>query len=229
MTEDSTEPPVVIASIAPLAERPDRARVELTDGRCFEIEQSHPDRDVLRPGLDARRPPVDALLLEHRRREIRTKALDLLGRRDHLSTELRRRLSDEPTELVVGELDALREDGWLDDLAVARRRTERWRSEGRSLQDCRRRLETAGLDGPTIDEALGGEDQDVEAAALGRLVERRHGSLENLDATELRRLAARWARRGFDLETIRRVLREYDASDSALEPPGDGIFQEDDA
>lgn len=228
MTPDPTEIPVVITSVESSADRPDRARIDLSDGRWFEVEQTHPDRAALRPGLDARRPPVDALVEAHERREIRARALDLLGRRDHLSSELRRRLEEERTDLVEAELEALHEDGWLDDLAVARRRIARWREEGRSLQDCRSRLEKVGLEPPSIDEALRPEDAETEVAALKRLIERNTVSPANLDASELRKMAGRWQRRGFETDTIRRVLREYDASDSVLDPPNDDAFLEDD-
>ena len=41
MTQDPTEIPVVITSVEPLIDRPDRARIDLSDGRWFEVEQTH--------------------------------------------------------------------------------------------------------------------------------------------------------------------------------------------
>ena len=228
MAQDPTEIPVVITSVEPLIDRPDRARIDLSDGRWFEVEQTHPDRATLRPGLDARCPPVEALVEAHERREIRAKALDLLGRRDHLSSELRRRLEEERADLVEAELEALHEDGWLEDLAVARRRIARWREKGRSIQECRSRLENDGLEPSAIDEAIGGEDGETDVASLKSLIERGSISPANLGTSDLRRMAARWQRRGFETDTIRRVLREYDVPDSVLDSPDDDAFLEDD-
>ena len=122
----------MITSVAPVPDRPDRVRVELSDGARFEVEQTHPDRGRLEPGIDATTPVVASLLADHLRRDIRGEALDLLSRRDHLSVEIRRRLEDRPRNLLDEEIDALRADGWLNDGAVARRRVDRWRAEGRN-------------------------------------------------------------------------------------------------
>ena len=106
MSADRTQVRIVITSIDPVPDRPDRVRVELSDGAWFEVEQSHPDRGGLEPGVDATSPVVASLLADHLRRDIRGKALDLLSRRDHLSVEIRRRLEDQPQDLLDEEIDS---------------------------------------------------------------------------------------------------------------------------
>lgn len=224
----------MITGVDPVPGRPDRVRVELSDGAWFEVEQTHPDRGRLEPGIDATTPVVASLLADHLRRDIRGEALDLLGRRDHLSVEIRRRLEDRPRNLLDEEIDALRADGWLDDGAVARRRVDRWRAEGRSDRECRQRLEACGLESGLIDDALASEDQthpaaDPDATALIRLIERQGLRLAGLAPGDVRRHAARWARRGFELDTIRAVLRECVGTDSALDDSSPEIPMEDDS
>ena len=234
MSADRTQVRIVITSIDPVPDRPDRVRVELSDGAWFEVEQSHPDRGGLEPGVDATSPVVASLLADHLRRDIRGKALDLLSRRDHLSVEIRRRLEDQPQDLLDEEIEALCTDGWLDDSAVARRRVDRWRAEGRSDRECRQRLEACGLGSATIDRAIASEDEthpaaDPDVTALIRLIERQNLHIAGLPPVDVRRHAARWARRGFELDTIRAVLRECGGTDSALDDSSLEIPMEDDS
>lgn len=232
MNDDLHESAATITGIEPLSDRPDRSRIDLSDGRWFEIEHTHPHRASLRIGMPAETPDVEALIHDHQRRTIRTEALDLLGRRDHLSTELRERLATHDRELVGLEVAALLEDGWIDDQGLARRRISKWRDEGRSDRECRDRLQNAGLDPSTIDAAIRAREGDEdpvpnEASALERLIERRGTRLRELDATALRKHVARWSRRGFEPDTIRSVLRHYDGLDATLDASIPNAFPED--
>ena len=194
------------------------------------LPRSEIDAEEIVAGLPAADPRVVAALRSIDVRAARAIALDLLAGRAHASTEIARKLVrrgfEETIPAVV--IDELVADGWLDDSGFAGARIAAWRRDGRSDAECRRRLESAGLDATSIETGfeIAASDPDhepgttsaspeVEAAitALHRL----GGSVDAGDPGSIRRAATKLARRGFDLDTIRAALRECRIDDAPLE------------
>jgi SOS response regulatory protein OraA/RecX len=155
-------------------------------------------------------------------------ALDALAGRDLLTTELEARLAraDRSDEVAARVLDALREQGLLDDHRVAIERVRRWRREGRSTANLHARLAAAGLDDSTIGSILAAASastDDPEPAVAPEIdaavaaIRRRGRGLELSDPSAIRTLVARLARAGFDADTIRAALRHCDLDDAVLD------------
>ncbi len=155
-------------------------------------------------------------------------ALDALAGRDLLTTELEARLAraDRSDEVAARVLDALREQGLLDDHRVAIERVRRWRREGRSTANLHARLAAAGLDDSTIGSILAAASastDDPEPAVAPEIdaavaaIRRRGRGLELSDPSAIRTLVARLARAGFDADTIRAALRHCDIDDAVLD------------
>lgn len=196
------------------------------------------DADEIAEGTSVDDPRVVAAIRSIDVRAARAVALDLLAARAHASRELVRKLERRSLapDIVGVVIDELVEDGWLDDAGFAATRIFEWRTAGRSDAECRRRLEAAGLPTPMIErgfedasragthEATAGPERDgrnepvspeLEAAitAFHRL--ERSGGIEAPDS--IRRAAAKLARRGFDVDTIRSALRACGVDDGPLD------------
>lgn len=99
-----------------------------------------------------------------------------LGEREHTTAQLRRRLLRARTDPEVAEqaLEALREQGYLDDARYARLLVEdRRRIDGWGAQRIRQALESADVERDTIEEALTGTSHATELEAATTLLGRR--------------------------------------------------------
>ena len=157
-------------------------------------------------------------------RATRMLALDLLARRGHAAGELLAKLRKrEVSELVASlVIEEMIEDGWLDDSAFATARISHWRAEGKSDAHCRQQLTKAGVSDalitssllvPELIEHASSPEQDAANESLARI----RRSIRGSDAVAIRKIAARMARRGFELDTIRVALRQYELDDSMLD------------
>jgi regulatory protein len=145
----------------------------------------------------------------------------MLARRPHAVGEVRRRLARGGTapEVIDRVVDRLVESGDLDDSAFARAWVEnRSAFRPRSARMIRAELRQKGVGSEAIDGALAGTDE-AEAAAVsaGRAV-RLWGNIE--PEARRRRLYAHLARRGFDHETIRSVVRSLEGASTEGESEG---------
>lgn len=140
-------------------------------------------------------------------------ALRLLERRSHGIEELRRKLSHKGhgAEAAAGAIARLEELSLLDDVAFATAYATGRAARGRGPQRLRRDLAQLGVDSGAIDRALEQLDADPGVdpwhLALSQ-AERRAASMSRLPTnTKLRRLAAFFARRGFQDERSREAVR----------------------
>jgi regulatory protein len=143
------------------------------------------------------------------------RALNMLAMRGRASAELRRLLirKGEPADQVDIAIERLATMGFLDDAAFARQFT---RSKGVSGGLSRRRLQQElgrrGVSreaGAEAIETVFREEGVDEAAAIERVAQKKLRSLANVDApTRYRRLYSFLARRGYDNDDIKRVLRQ---------------------
>lgn len=115
-----------------------------------------------------------------------------------------------PEEVATRLLDRFEEVGLVDDAAFAREWT-RSRQAGRGLARpaLRQELRRKGIDAETIDEALGEVDPEDERVAARRLVQRKLRSVQGHDeTTQVRRLVAMLARKGYSPGVAYAVVRE---------------------
>ena len=187
-----------------------------------------PKADVDLNEITAGLPSDDPRVVEARQaieiRATRMLALDLLARRGHAATELLAKLRKREVSVLVASLviEEMIEDGWLDDAAFARSRISNWRAEGKSEAHCRQQLTKAGVSDalittsllePALIEQVSSPEQDAANESLVRI----RRSIQGSDAASIRKIAARMARRGFELDTIRIALRQYELDDSMLD------------
>src|SRR4051794_14172418 len=148
----------------------------------------------------------------------RTIALRLLEHAPRTRAELARALARPgvPPHAAAAVLDRFTEVGLIDDAAFATAWVDS-RQAGRGLarRALSAELRRRGIDETTAREALCTVSADDEELAARALVERRLRTMTSLPReARQRRLAGMLARKGFDHELVRRVLRE------ALADPG---------
>ena len=154
--------------------------------------------------------------------------LGMLARRDHFTGELSRRLVERGcgADEVDAAIGLLRDRGLLNDADLATRKIVAWRTAGRSVAECRGRLEVLGVPESVIEagfaaartaDELAPDSPDPDLAAATDLLRRWLGvEGTNPSASPTRRWAARLGRRGFPPDTIRAALRHYGLEDDSL-------------
>ena len=209
----------VITAIVPSARKPGRFDL-MVDGRC---EATISIDVVERLGLAAGRP-YERVEADVRREAALLatydRALNLLALRARSARELRRQLvrKGEPPEQVDAAISRLTAAGFLDDAAFARQLT---RSKAVGAGMSRRRIQQElwrrGVARDVGDDAIADVFADEaldEGAVVEQAARKKLRSLKNLDPeTRNRRLYAYLARRGYDLDDIRRAMRAVAASE----------------
>jgi regulatory protein len=142
------------------------------------------------------------------------RALNLLALRARSSRELRRQLvrKGEPADQVDAAIARLHVAGFLDDGAFARQfARSKAVGSGMSRRRIQQELGRRGVARQVGDDAIADvfeEEQLDERAVVEQAARKKLRSLENVDAvTRKRRLYAFLARRGYDLDDIRRVMQ----------------------
>jgi regulatory protein len=203
----------VITAIIPSARKPGRFDL-LVDGRHeATLSLETVERLALAVGraYDELRDSVRreaALLATYDR------ALNLLALRARSSRELRRQLlrKGEPADQVDAAIARLHVAGFLDDRAFARQfARSKAVGSGMSRRRIQQELGRRGVARQVSDDAIADvfeEEQLDEHGVVEQAARKKLRSLENLDAvTRKRRLYAFLARRGYDLDDIRRVMQ----------------------
>jgi regulatory protein len=188
--------------------RAGKVRVEIDDGRAFEISRKAADEAGLVAGLELPEGRLEALMEECGFRDALQEALRFLGIRPRSEAEvsryLRRRHRPDPViERVVTQLRGRKE---LDDAAFARFWVEnRVAFRPRSRRLIRGELRQKGISAGLAEKMVDGVDDELAALALGR---RRAARLSGLEWPEFRlKLGGYLQRRDFCYETIERVTR----------------------
>ena len=142
------------------------------------------------------------------------RALNLLALRARSSRELRRQLvrKGEPADQVDAAIARLQVAGFLDDGAFARQfARSKAVGAGMSRRRIQQELGRRGVARQIGDDAIAdvfAEEQLDERAVVEQAARKKLRSLKNLDAdTRKRRLYAYLARRGYDLDDIRRAMQ----------------------
>lgn len=137
------------------------------------------------------------------------RALALLVRREHSRKELARKLAERgiDQEAALAAIDRLTGDGWQSDARFAEMLVRTRVAHGQGPVRIRAELGTHGLDGDTIDAAMGTFDGDWRQVALDLACRRFGLELTSADMARQRKMADFLYRRGFDGDTVRAVLR----------------------
>lgn len=139
-------------------------------------------------------------------------ALRLLGRRDHSTTELRRKLSQRgfaPGHIAFAIAECERMQ-YLDDAQFCRMYTLQQRRKGYGILHIARMLKTKGLSDSQIDESLSRNcsDRDQIEDCRQVLAKKRRSYSPANDAGTMRRLYRFLLNRGFTPATVFQVLKE---------------------
>jgi regulatory protein len=143
-----------------------------------------------------------------------TRALGVLARAPRSARDLRRRLllKGEPEGAVDATIERLTASGLLNDAAYARAFVRaKVSSQGFSRLRLQQELVKRGVPREAAEEAIAEvfQDEDVdESANLERVARKKLRALRGLDeATQQRRLLGYLARRGYEVNQVRTVLR----------------------
>ena len=222
-----TEPVVlqdgVISALVARRGQAERVAVHLDGHRAFDLSSVVVDRAGLRAG--------DPLIAERQRELLdqdapyraRERALRLLGLRDRSRREIEMRLRQAGFEppAVAETVEWLTGLGYLDDRRFAGAYVAEKQRGGWGPRRIRAELAAKGVERPVVDEALAAREENGTTggdgdAVLEQTVRKRFGGQFATDpeAAE-RRLAGFLARRGYDWDTIGRMIRMLRAETSS--------------
>jgi regulatory protein len=223
-TEPAEPQDGVVTALAARRGQVERVAVHLDGRRAFDLSSTVADRAGLRAGdlLTAERQ--QELLDEDAPYRARERALRLLGLRDRSRRELVTRLRQAGFEAGVVEqtMEWLVDLGYLDDRRFAAAYVAEKQRGGWGPRKIRAELAAKGVERSTVDEAVAAlEDLDSPASAKGdaileQTVRRRFGGQFATDPEGAeRRLAGFLGRRGYDWDTIGRMVRTLRAEASS--------------
>jgi regulatory protein len=152
--------------------------------------------------------PADPQVRLQRARDLAWRSLN---RRDRTIEEMRRHLAGREIEPAVVDrvLAELREQGYLDDAAYARRFAEdRRRLDAWGAERIERRLLALGVERDHVEAALAEQDQHDELTAAVELLERRFGAPPETRRDRERALGM-LLRKGYETELALDALRRF--------------------
>jgi regulatory protein len=144
----------------------------------------------------------------HQTRTARNQMLDILSRRDHSEKELRDKLqAGFPSEEIEKAIQFAKEKGWLpsspeDNLRQSEKIAAELSRRGKGQVYINHYLEKKGLGPVSMDSAA-----ELEKAI--ELVKNKFSDFQQMDQKEKTRVARFLASRGFDFETVRKVINEH--------------------
>jgi regulatory protein len=202
----------IITAIIPSARKAGRFELVVDGASLATISLDTLERLSLAVGRDisATRAAIES---EAAALAVYDRAVNMLAARARSSADLRRQLTrkGEPPALVDAAIERLRTAGFLDDASFARAYA---RSKALGAGASRRRLHQdlarKGVARETSEHAIAEvfEEENIDdAESIERLVQKRLKSMSKLDpAVRNRRLWSYLARRGFDVDAIRRAI-----------------------
>ncbi|MDI3340543.1 MAG: RecX family transcriptional regulator [Sphaerobacter sp.] len=207
-----------ITQIADQVRDPNRVNVFLDGEFAFGLARELVDRHGLMVGQELTAAEVAALLRADEAERATQAALHFLSYRPRSEREVRDRLhrrgfSDEAIAAAIERLERWR---YLDDAAFARFWVEnRAEHQPRGRRALRAELRAKGVEPELVEVAIDEVGGDEQAAALA-LARKRVTALRGLDpSVQRRRLAGYLQRRGYDWDTVRRVLDAVLGDDEA--------------
>ena len=212
---DALNDPLIVTDLAQVPGRSDRLNVSVNGVSFGDVTLDFVADERLREGRGLTRVEALQFLGAVQRTIVLDKALDLLAIRDRSTRDLgiRLRRAGARDGDIAWVQDRLTAQGFLDDATYARQvaRTKALAggtSRRRVIGVLRKKGIAADVATEAIDVTLAEVDLDEYGAALAA-AEKRLRALASLDPAKRRqRLFAFLARRGYESETIRRVLNE---------------------
>jgi len=151
---------------------------------------------------------------------IKQKAFRLLGRRQHSTSELRRKLwnRDYEQKLIDEVIEDLKKKGYLNDKEFIRAFVaEKSKSKNWSIKKIRSELIKSGLAAKLIDEILNKEPNHLDSENAMKLAKKKYEILvkRNLEPEELRnKLSAYLFSKGFDYDLIKEICSKIMRSET---------------
>jgi regulatory protein len=216
-----------ITAITGQARDPERLNVYLDGEFAFGIDREVALREGLRVGDDLDPTRTSALRAQDEIARATNAALIFLGYRARSEREVRDRLHQKgyPPETITAVIERLNGWGYLNDADFARFWTEnraQHKPRGRRLLE--QELRFKGVAPEVVRETLDETEFDDEATALALARDRlRRATGADLDPeVQRRRLAGFLARRGYDYDVVRRVMKQVfeDENEVDEEPHG---------
>lgn len=207
--------PLVITGLSGVPNRSDRLRIAVNGIVLGDLTLDFVADQGIREGRSVSRQEAEDVLAAVGRTVVLDKALDLLAVRARSSRDLRVRLrrAGAPDAEITWAIDRLLAQGFVDDAAYARQvaRTKALSggvSRRKVMNVLRQRGVAADVASEAIEATLADVDLDEHGAALAA-AQKRLRALSSLDpSTRRQRLYAFLARRGYESDVVRRVLKE---------------------
>jgi len=165
----------------------------------------------LKKGDDISEDRFSILIEQNKLFHIMQRAFRLLGRRQHSTSELRRKLwnKDYEQKLIDEVIEDLKKKDYLDDKEFIRAFVaEKSKSKSWSIKKIKSELIKSGLASKLIDEILSKEPSDSDSENAMKLVKKKYEVLvkRNLEPKDLRnKLSAYLFSKGFDYDLIKEV------------------------
>lgn len=207
--------PLVITGLSGVPSRSDRLRIAINGIVLGDLTLDFVAGQGIRQGRSVSRQEAEEVLAAVGRTVVLDKALDLLAVRARSSRDLRIRLrrAGAPDAEITWAIDRLVAQGFVDDAAYARQVARAKALSGgvsrrKVMNVLRQRGVAAEVASAAIDATLADVDLDEHGAALAA-AQKRLRALRSLDpSTRRQRLYAFLARRGYESDVVRRVLKE---------------------
>ena len=165
----------------------------------------------LKKGDDISEDRFSILIEKNKLFHIKQRAFRLLGRRQHSSSELKRKLwnKDYEPRLIDDVIEDLKKKGYLDDKEFIRAFVaEKSRSKSWSIKKIKSELIKSGLASKLIDELLSEQTKDSDYENVMKLAKKKYAILlqRNLEPKDLRnKLSTYLFSKGFAYELIKEV------------------------
>ena len=207
--------PLVVSDVVQVPGRSDRLRVAVNGTTIGDVTLDFVVDQSVREGRNLSRGEADEVIAAVSRTIVLDKALDLLAVRARSSRDLRIRLrkAGAPDRDISWSIDRLVAQKFVDDAAYARQVARaKVVSGGVSRRKVVKVLRQRGVSADVAEDALDATLADVELDEYGAALaaaQKRLKSVASLDPQVKRqRLYAFLARRGYESDVVRRVLRE---------------------
>jgi regulatory protein len=168
----------------------------------------------LKKGDDISEDRFSFLIEQNKLFHIKQRAFRLLGRRQHATSELKRKLwnKDYEQKLIDEVIEDLQKNGYLNDSDFIREfMAEKSKLKGWSTKRIKTELLKRGIDSKLIDEMLNGQPNDLDFNNAIVLAKKKYEVLQkrNLETKEIRnKLSALLFSKGFDYDLIKEVCEK---------------------
>ena len=165
----------------------------------------------LKKGDDISEDRFSFLIEQNKLFHIKQRAFRLLGRRQHSSSELRRKLwnKDYEQKLIDEVIEDLKRSGYLNDTEFIRAFVaEKSKTKNWSIKRIKGELFKRGVASKLIDEIMGAQTKDSDSESVMKLAKKKYEVLlkRNLEPKDLRnKLSSYLFSKGFDYDLIREV------------------------